>query len=818
MERCDLQIYYNLPLEKILQDTQKCQICAKSGVKSKLIHYTSRRIPTEHLYCPQCGFSGKSIDYLAAINGLSISEQIGILAQQGFIDDTDLKRTRFVNYRKYWNANKQYIENLQKYIAGNMYLDEMENFQGSPLCHHTKTIVKKQVQHLLGKKIAFSDWDNASVVPLYNWPYSLSAVLLINSHTNFRRQYRIRNITCNCVLKAQEDVGYLIPKKIPNPEEPIILCSDPLTVIRIQSDYFRQANVYPNVAGWIPTFHRETSPMEYSWDYLSEKKIFWSFPGDYLSMRQAAITNSSFSSIFWDEDNNYRPNQTLPTAIVKNILKNANVWQRAVEQFLSEGNIRQKVEQLALPASILEKFIAYTNPLLKEKILLVLPSEKKHRWITIDNLTYTEKNSKIYLIKNRETCVSNLFVDLQNIYHLPNGGLVYQGNVEVDDQVFPFATKNKAFLTHPKEFVSQMLIENECPVVPDICLANNKLIRIIQYFGNARLNYIKDKYGWDSGENVFNTPNLKFSYGTIIAGPAVLNEEPLNTIKIEHTRTLEEADRTTLNLFSESPFIFSAMQAIALSLFAYAFKAKIPQTIITGGDLSIIRQLFELLSLPEISIKKKEEIASYAKNYRLPFLTEYQQIKERQWIDTIGFHENCFIYTGIKTAAARTCYADCILLVLPAFKFYKWFDGKLPNLFITVFANLLKHLSAFVPNILIANDFVTDILEETKEFFIKETGIAPANNVFNAYDGEEEFLADFLNILIESESVQFIKNNENWLLNKNDVKRAFRKHLGTFDQDELNKYENIKFEDENIVMPNTLVAESRKRFEAIYKQ
>ncbi|MDR3232164.1 MAG: hypothetical protein LBT46_00595 [Planctomycetaceae bacterium] len=818
MERCDLQIYYNLPLEQILQDTQKCQICAKTGTASKLVRYAVRKIPAEHFYCPQCGFSGKSIDYLAAVNGLSLPEQIESLAQQGFIDDTDSKRSRFVNERKYWKNTKQYVENLQKYIAGNMYLDEIENFKTNPLFHYTKTIIKKQVQHLLGKKISFSDWDNASVVPLYNWPYSLSGVLLINSHTNFRRQYRIRNITSNSVLKAQEDIGYIIPKKIPNPEEPVIMCSDPLTAIRLQSDYFRQENRFPNVAGWIPTFHKEISPIDYSWDYLSAKKVFWSFSGDYLSMRQAALTNSSFSSVFWDENNNYRPNQTLPAAVVKNILKNAKVWQRGIEQFLSEGNIRQKIEQLALPLSVLEKFISYTNPLLKEKILQVLPSEKRHRWITIDNLTYTEKNSKIYLIKNREVCVCNLFVDLQNIYHLPNGGLIYQGNIEIEDKMFPFATKNQSFSTHPKEFVSQTLIENECPIIPDINLPNNKLIRIIKHFGNARLNYIKDKYGWDSGENTFNTPNLKFSYGTVITAPADLNEEPLNTMKTEHTRTLEEGDKTTLNLFGESPYIFSAMQALALSCFAYAFKAKIPQTIITGGDIFLISRLFKLLVLPEISIKKREDIAAHRKNYNLPFLTEYQQIKERKWIDTIGFNENCFICTGLKTAAARTCYADCVLLVLPAFRFYKWFDGKLPNLFITVFANLLKHLSAFVPNSLIANDFVTDILEETKKFFIDETGITPANNLFNAYSGEEEFLADFLNILIESESAQFVKEKDTWFVNKDDVKKAFRKHLGVFDQDELNKYGNIKFTQESIEIPNRLIAESRKRFETIYKQ
>jgi hypothetical protein len=214
-----------------------------------------------------------------------------------------------------------------------------------------------------------------------------------------------------------------------------------------------------------------------------------------------------------------------------------------------------------------------------------------------------------------------------------------------------------------------------------------------------------------------------------------------------------------------------------------------PQTAVTGGDFALLQQLFNMLKIPFFAANEEENIQKYISLHKCPFLTRIGTAvktkgkKSTLWADTIGLQNRAFVYTSLISSLARMSYGKANLIILPCLRSYQWFDGKLPDIFLTCFAHCLKHFSRYVlePK-LSSEDWNTDTLAEAVRFFEEDMGLPVTKNVIrDGYYDSSPYFCDYVNLLKQSEILPFEQVNGECRISVNNLGECFRKHIGMFD-------------------------------------
>jgi hypothetical protein len=306
-----------------------------------------------------------------------------------------------------------------------------------------------------------------------------------------------------------------------------------------------------------------------------------------------------------------------------------------------------------------------------------------------------------------------------------------------------------------------------------------------------------------------------------------LQTGPFHKLTLEQTCPIGSAHRNAITHFEEeTPIIFALFSAVIPALFSPAYRMPPPQTVIAGGDFMIVKQICDMLGVPQMQLKDKEEIDRYTKLHQCPFLARLLPSPKKkrtihEWADIVGLHTPAMIWTSITEAMARMSYGQANLLLLPGTRFYRWFDGKLPRIFLDCFMACLKHLSRFVLDPKIHTlDWNDDLIAETNRFFTEEVGAAPATILYSGYYDGPDYFYDYVNLLYRADMLVLEDGKK---ISVAELAEGYRRHVGMFDFQNL--YEELlksKAVGEYDSKKNTLelltenLVQSKKRLEKFY--
>jgi hypothetical protein len=276
----------------------------------------------------------------------------------------------------------------------------------------------------------------------------------------------------------------------------------------------------------------------------------------------------------------------------------------------------------------------------------------------------------------------------------------------------------------------------------------------------------------------------------------------------------------------ETPMVFALFSAVIPSLFAPAYRMQPPQTVIAGGDFMLVKEVCEMLGVPHMQLKEKDEIDRYIRLHQCPFLARFlpnhkKKRMNHEWADVLGLYSPAMVWTSITEAMARMSYGQANLLLLPGTRFYRWFDGKLPKLFLDCFMACLRHLSHHVLHPTFHTpDWNNDLIAETYRFFTEEVGVSPAKIFYGGYYDGPDYFYDYVNLLCRADML-VLEDGKN--LSVTELAEGYRRHVGVFDfqhlYDDLSKSKAVGEYDSKkntLVLLEENLLQSKRRLEKFY--
>jgi hypothetical protein len=423
--------------------------------------------------------------------------------------------------------------------------------------------------------------------------------------------------------------------------------------------------------------------------------------------------------------------------------------------------------------------------------------------------------------------LSNTRCRIDKVIHIAADMPIYQGKVFIGQEEYPFTEQEALFEKHPISTVKKVCVEHGCTQFLRINVKNEQYLRLVKETSTPQTVYCREGYGWSKKEAALLLPNVTVSAGTVIDTTLSLQTGPLHTLTLKQAQPIGNTHRVALaNFEEETPVIFAIFAAIIPPLFSPAYRMTPPQTVIAGNEFLMVKQVCDMIGLPQMLLRDREEIEHYTGLHRCPFLVRFQPHQKRkkithEWADVLGLTTPTLVWTSITEAVARMSYGKANLLLLPNTHFYRWFDGKLPNIFQDCFMACLRHISQYVldPTGHI-DDWNDDLLNETKRFFAKEIGVAPAkNSLFGGYYAQSDYFYDYVNLLRRAEMI--VLNEQK--LSVPELAECFRKHIGIFDFQKF--YEELRgskvigeydTKSQTLVLDADNLAKSNRRLEKFY--
>lgn len=806
----DLRIYYNTGSHPV-----SCEFCKEKQKNVHLHEYLLADGQTHWYVCSSCGFAGTGVDYLSKLNGIEAGQQIQELVKSKHLPATeDRNIQKYKQFKEDWSTLKNQFAAATPFrrhmtpAFANMYnLDYCpiaQSFrQGTKQDFEAwfRPSLKEKAYCTSSSRLFKGAWSHITAIPLYDLPLHFSAVLFVNGHETGEQPYVIRRLGPYANGQYFFDPGFLGPRTVCRPDLPsIILCSQWQLALSLQAAFFRQNNKYPPLLGWFPVNMRTGTPYAYAWSGLKNiTKVFWSTPNDLPSLREACVQKGLVSFAHFNDRGQFTYSEKLYNRLPQSIIKNADPWHKALTWYL-EGhvdNLRDRLAALQLPNEILEEYLQYAPAAVRSKIT------EKGAPITADQGKYVD-GSKVISDSDgwwkqgkgmNRSLLSNVRCVLEKVVHIADDQPVYQGKVFIGTNEYAFTEKESIFEKCPIAVVEKVCVENSCPQFLRINIGSEQYLRLVKEVSMPETIYQREGYGWSKKESALSLPNIAISDTTVFDTTMQLQTGPFHRLTAQFDQPITPVIRTTLaNFPEETPVIFSIFSAIIPPLFSPAYRMHPPQTVVSGGEFMLVKQICEMLGLPTMSLKDREEIEKYISVHDCPFLVRIQPLQKSKksihaWVDVLGLNTPALVWTSVTEALSRMSYGRANLLLLPNTRFYKWFDGKLPNSYLVCFVKCLQHLSRYVLDPVVhTDDWNNDLLKETFRFFEEEVGVAPAKNaLFGGYYDQADFFYDYVGLLRRSEQIVLDEKN---LLSIAELADCYRRHIGIFEFQRL--YEGLQ--------------------------
>jgi len=810
-----------------------CGFCKETHKKGVLNAYVLADGKTHWYVCPKCGFAGTGTEYLAKLNKVEIVKQIQSLVKKEKIPPVALEDVqKFKSFREFWAELKDNFVRATPFrreasIAfANLYdLDYYPPAQSFRL--GTKAEIeqwflpslKTKRYNTSASRLFHGQWKKIVAIPLYDMPLHLSGVLLVNGHEQANPEYVVKRLGPYTTGQYLFDPGFLGTRMVCRPDQTaVVLCSQWKLTLLLQSTAYRQENKYAPLLGWFPN-----EKMTYNWNGLKDiPKIFWSQPTDLVNLREACLQYGMVSSLHFDKNGVFFSPDRLYGALIRSIVKSAEPWHKALTWYLENGV--ENITRLDLPPTVIEKYLEYAPASVRGRLTPKIFSANTgsvdgSRIVSnIDGWWKMEKNFTRSLL-------SNVRCSLEKVVHISDDQPIYQGKVFIGDKEYSFTEKEEVFEKYPIQTVKKVCVENECMQFLRINVKNDQYLRMVQEHSAPETIYRENGYGWSKKEKALLLPNITIADAALIATQLSLQTGPFYKLTDREVRPSSYRELLA-NFQEEAPIIFSIFAAIIPQLFSPAYGMLPPQTVISGGEFALVKQIGDMLGIPHVQLKDKEEIERYVLLHQCPFLvrispTVRKKKVSHEWADILGLNTPGIVWSPVTEAVARMSYGTANLLLLPNSRMYRWFDGKLPGIFQDCFIACLQHVSKYVLDPTThTDDWNNDLLKEVHQFFEDETGVAPAkNSLFGGYYEQVNYFYDYVNLLYRSEMLAI----ENEKISVMELASCYRKHVGIFDfqnlYDELQKSQSIGEHDakkQMLSLNAECLAESRRRLEKFY--
>ena len=747
------------------------------------------------------------------MNGLNIRKQIYELARKGKIPPVETEDIqKFQKFRETCSQIKDQfaitasfrrnasfaftdLNDLDFYRpAGSFRQDTKQTFEA--LFRHS---LKKQKYNTSGSRLFRGKWAKITAIPLYDLPLHLSGFLFVNGHELGEPPYIIRRLSPFAGKQYLFDPGFLGSRAVYRKDQSaVILCPQWKLTLLLQSAVFRQENESPPLLGWFPVDPRTKTANTYHWSALKDiPKIFWSTPEDLYSLREACLQQGLVSYAYFNHAGHFSPPSKMYGPLLRSIIKTADPWHKALTHYLT-GDLAEttdRLKKLGLPPKIIEQYVEHAPAVIRNTLTAKMSSIESNHARYIDGSRILSNEDGWWKLGSglARSLLSNTRCAIEKVIHIADDQPIYQGKIFIGKETYSFTEKEDIFERHPIPTVKNVCIENGCTQFLRINVKNDAYLRLVKETSVPETIYRKEGYGWSKKESSLLLPNVTISDTSVIDTAIHLQTGPLHKITVQRDKPLGHAERTALaNFQEETPIVFSIFSAIVPALFAPAYRMRPPQTVIAGGDFMLVKQVSDMLGLPNLRPKSKDEIDRYLMTHRCPFLVRLStnQKKKRithEWADTFGINTPALVWTSVTEALARMSYGQSNLLLLPGTRFYRWFDGRLPSILQDCFTACLKHLSRYVLDpIPHTEDWNNDLLKETFRFFKEEIGIAPAKNtLFGGYYAGADYFYDYVNLLYRAEMVD-ITDGQNLCVVK--LAECYRQHVGIFDFQQINDY------------------------------
>ena len=833
-----------------------CELCRNANRQPADLRYREcTNSQTPWYDCPNCGFAGTGVEYLAKIANKHPATIVRELVRNGEIPRVrpgDVAKfheyhDNAMRIRKQYNECPKWsrlssnplrdIENLDHYQPARKYrLGDRQMFER---VFHSKV----EKHNTSGSRVFHGrNWGRITAIPLYDMPMRMSSVLFINGHESPVYTTAIRRLGPRSPTIYSFDPGYLATSGIIDQQQPpefVVLSTNWQQVLRFQADIAWQEQAIAPIVGWFPIDPVMGKTMTCHWGFFRNiTKVFWSWPGDLVSLREACMTGGMVShAYFQPHSKRCELPDLLRGAIVRSIGRNAETWQKALGWYLddSRDSVERKLEDLKLPSYILEQFLPcasnHVRRIIQDKYLST-DSTMKY----IDNFVVTGHKDGWFQVPPDPHAppilLSSARCLIDRALSIAGQEPMYQGRILLKDESFPFLESRSIVEKNVVRFIHGVCTDHKSKHLPVVMASPEKLLKIIRYHANFQVRYIANGFGWDNESGSLVLPNVTLSDSQCIDSELRLDLGPLAALKPEHFEPLTQRDMHILATFTEeTPYILAIFVSLLPVIFATAYRMETPQTTVTGLNTDLLQQLFKFLQLPCSLRGMTPSLADYAETHQCPYFVKLasrsgHKLKEASsWIDAIGLYGCGYVASSLPTVLARMTLGHANMLFLPKIRFYRWIKEKLPEVYLKCLARILKHFSRYVlePKIQSEN-WNSDLMEEAIRFFEQTLGLpVHKGTLYEGYYDPSSWFCDFVNLLQQYEELRVSTSEDGLIIPVEQLGDCYRKTIGMFDFDRirtmLTQTMLLKHYDPSkhvFLVDQEMFGTSRKRLETIY--
>jgi len=805
-----LHEYYNVPSHLSLS----CGLCPAER-ESPLDAYRQHSNRGCWYVCQTCGFAGTGLDYLAKLKKEHPLRMIRKLKLDGVyhgLDDETVQaynewytvaqtlRTAYQGCRAFErtdSASLVSIENLDDYFQAPRYrMEERKTFEklfhpGTQ--HHSAS--GSRLFH--GKR-----WGRITAIPLYDLPQRMSGLLFVNGSERVPA-IAIKRLGPRRANDYAFEPGYLATSEIVSrsrPPESVVLCCDWFRVLRFQADIWHQEKEVAPIVGWFPAHPQTEKPWQYHFTFFREMpKIFWAPPGDIVSLREACIHDGQLSYAYYKPETNacVLPDQLLPGAVVRSVIKDAIPWTKALTWYLGTepAQAESRLSTLQLPRRTLERFLRHAPaPLRKIITIQFASSATNHRYV--DGMVVSETLDGWFRMTNQShtppALLSSARCIVDRVVCFANKEPLYQGRVLIRDESFPFFETESAIEKNPVQFVRQICAEARSRTLPIVNVTPEKMMKLIRAHGTFDVVHVPSGFGWSDETASVVLPNMTLSDAAVVESEWNLDHGPFASLRVAHSEPLTQSDlRVLVSFREETPYVMAIMAALLPGLFAPAYHTETPQTAVIATNLELLQQVFEAMRLP-VSLKGfPQQIADYAEMHRCPYLVRLgttsssKRSGQPTWADVPGFHGCGFVAAPLPAVLARMSYGKANMLIMPRNRFFCWIRSGLPDVYLKCFVALLRHISRYVlePGI-VSDNWNGDLLQEAVRFLEGKLGLpVHKKTLFDGYYDSQSYFCDYVSLLFQRDELTSTVTENSLAVSAASLGDCYRKHVGVFDFD-----------------------------------
>ncbi len=389
VHQIDLNAYYNVPAHQPLA----CEFCAtQDQTDTELQRYPTADSKVFWYFCPRCKFAGTGLDYLAALEKVTPPQLLRKLAKNGILHSCSEKIGHaFREYGEQQNAIREHYENAARFLrTESAILGPIENLDGYEHADKYRMADRTTFEQWFhpssgdhntsGSRLFHGRrWGRITAIPLYDMPRRMSALLFVNGHSGGSHSIAVKRLGPQQSGVCTFEPGYLSTAEILHGNTPsVVLSADWLLVLRLQADIWRQERSVAPLVGWFPCDPRTQKPWNYRWSFFRDTpKIFWSWPGDLVNLREACLQKAMISYAYYDPLSKAltvppkkKGDHLLSGGLVRSVADKAVPWYQALERYLRQDgeSVESRLGNLQLPQRILEHFLRHASSDLKRTI------------------------------------------------------------------------------------------------------------------------------------------------------------------------------------------------------------------------------------------------------------------------------------------------------------------------------------------------------------------------------------------------------------------------------------------------------------------